>query len=266
LHKLPFAALRSKDGRYLVEDHPVGMAPSANLYFGAIDREDSVEVSQESSVLVVANPEFDRSRFPRLSELPGASDAADVARLYGQSEVLEGSHATKERFLASAGNHHVVHFAGHALSSSAVPLTSQLLLASGADETGALYAHELFVQRFPRTRVVILAACQSLGEGLSRTEGVGSLAAGFLAAGVPSVVATLWSVEDETSSQFSRALHEQLAAGQDALRALRSVQIQFIESGDETQRRPASWAAFVHVGGHVAGGAKALSKRQAQLH
>src|SRR5215218_4098707 len=116
-----------------------------------------------------------------------------VAALYPQAETLTGPWATKSRFLTEVGRYEIVHFAGHAISNEEFPLLSMLVLAPEAGSAGALMAHEIYGLKLERTRLVVLAACSTARARISPGEGVLGLARPFLAAGVPSVVASLWN-------------------------------------------------------------------------
>jgi CHAT domain-containing protein len=76
-----------------------------------------------------------------------------------------------------------------------------------------------------------------------------SLARPFLAAGVPSVVASLRDVDDDVSLDFSMAFHRALLADGDPAQAVREAQLGFLRSGDAVRAHPSSWAGFVNVGG-----------------
>jgi CHAT domain-containing protein len=72
----------------------------------------------------------------------------------------------------------------------------------------------------------------------------------FLAAGVPSVVASLWDVDDAVSRAFFVPFHRALASGGDPLVVLQQTQIASLRSRDGWLAHPASWAGFVSMGGH----------------
>src|SRR5262249_13699988 len=131
------------------------------------------------------------------------------------------------------------------------PMLSRLVLAPGEQDDGLLYAREIYRQRLTRTRLVVLSACSSAHGPISRSEGVLSLTRSFLAAGVPAVIGTLWTITDRGRADFSFELHRRLQRGTASSRALREVQLAFLTSGDRELRSPATWAAFQHVGaGH----------------
>jgi CHAT domain-containing protein len=76
------------------------------------------------------------------------------------------------------------------------------------------------------------------------SEGATSLARAFLAAGVPTVIASLWDVGDRPTATLSDAFHRNLLAGDDPEEALRKAQLAMLHGGDEAGRSPAAWGAF----------------------
>jgi CHAT domain-containing protein len=198
---------------------------------------------------VVGNPRVARDE--RLPSLPGAEhEAEEVARLYARSELLTGSGATKAAFLERLPESRIVHFAGHGESADA-PWSARLLFAPDPSrgDSGALHLHELWGRSLPRTRLVVLAACHTAAGAVSPAEGALSLARPFLAAGVPSVVGSLWAIDDVVSRRFFVAFHRALLQGGEPLEALRQTQLALLHEVDPVLSHPASWAGFVAAGG-----------------
>jgi CHAT domain-containing protein len=254
LHELPFAALYdAAAGRYLVEDHPIAVAPSAALLLhGLRVRGDAgFEPLEALRPLIVGSPLVDAQAFPSLTSLPGAEKEMNrVAALYPQAETLTGPGATKSRFLEEVGRHEIVHFAGHAISNEEFPLLSMLVLAPETGSAGALMAHEIYGLKLERTRLVVLAACSTARARISPGEGVLGLARPFLAAGVPSVVGSLWKVDDRTNPVFFEAFYRRLRDRASPVAALRAAQLELLQGQEPAQRSPAAWAAFeVIMGG-----------------
>src|SRR5207247_1419733 len=116
-------------------------------------------------------------------------------------------------------------------------------------DSGALYLHELGRLGLPRTRVVVLAACRTAAGAASRVEGALSLGRPFLAAGVPDVIASLWDIDDAVSHRFFVVFHRALLVEGDPVVALRKAQIALLRGDDVSLAHPASWAAFICMGG-----------------
>jgi len=254
LTRVPFAALVNRlTGRYLIEDRVIGYSPSSTLYLNAVHRSRSLEGRRVQRALVLGNPAFDPRSFPNTPSLPAAErEAHKIGNIYPGASVLIGADATRKAFLTAVPDSDVVHLATHARINDEYPLLSMLLLAkdphsSGKTAEGAVYAYDVYGLRLNQTRIVVLSGCETLG-GKAWSEGIGSLARPFLAAGVPTVVGTLWKVEDRNGLRFFEKFHRQLRSGQDALRALRAVQLEFLSNDDPSLRKPQLWAAYQAVG------------------
>ncbi|HEX7184965.1 MAG TPA: CHAT domain-containing protein [Thermoanaerobaculia bacterium] len=245
LHALPFAALRDPvTRRFLVEDHPIALAPSGTIFLKALLRRRS-RPTGVLSVLATGNPAFDRTLAPSLPELPAAAaEAAGVEALYGpDSTLLVGRDATRKRVLGELNKYEVIHFGVHAEINGRLPLFSRLLLAPESGDQGVLFAHELYDLHFPKTLLVVLAGCGTAGGSISDTEGVASLARPFLAGGASAVVGSLWRVDDRDTAEFSSRFHEEFVNSHNALVALQRTQLAMIGTKGE-ERPPAAWAAF----------------------
>lgn len=249
LQDVPFAALVSPaTGRHLIEDQAIEVAPSATLYVESLRRDRELAAHADQSALAVSDPTYDPSLFQALPALPHAGEeAAQVARTYPGSTLLTGAYATKARFLALVGRHGIIHAATHAVNRGNSPLLSTLVLAPEGKDSGALYAHELLGLRFEKTRLVVLSACSTAG---NRREGGGE---GFvrplLGAGVPTVLASLWPVDDRVTAQLFSIFHARFRAGEAAPAALRTAQLALLRGTEPSLRTPKAWAGFEVFGG-----------------
>jgi len=280
LSGVPFAALPwSVDGERLVDRFTITVAPSlalvgskdlydARTVGDAVARDSEVVVSGGAagpgSVLIIADPAFDTASYPGLSRLSWAAEsAAGIQALYQEATVLAGAEATAERVAAEVSRHEVVHFAGHAIAD---PLESKLLLATArgasafgspemlvesgtrlsldSSDPGVLTAGRLRELDLEATRVVVLAACSTAVGRYPESSEVADLATAFLAAGVPSVVASLWPVSDRASAALFEVFHRQLAAGEAPAEALRTAQLALRSNRDPQLNSPKSWAGF----------------------
>jgi CHAT domain-containing protein/tetratricopeptide (TPR) repeat protein len=258
LNDVPFAALKdTHTGRYLVEDHPVLVGPSATMLDRASARLRPDKLAADASVLVLANPRLDAADAPLLPDLSRAeAEARDLKALYPHATVLTGSGATRRAFVDNAGRHSIVHFAGHALANEQYSLLSRLLFArDGPAQSGSLFAHEILDLTFPATQLVVLAGCRTGTGEIRKGEGVISLARPFLAIGVPSVIATLWDVNDDASRELFATFYKSLRQGAEPAVALRDAQLRLLRDPDATLQSPVAWGAFISLGGlHSNGG------------
>jgi CHAT domain-containing protein len=252
LAQVPFSALfDARRGRYLIEDHPIAVAPSATLYIATVENRSHFPRGGSWNALAIGDPAFDPRLHPGLARLPeAAAEALEVAELHPGSESLRGQAATRKAFLAAAGHYRLLHFAGHAILDPFLPGRSHLILAASREEgSDALYADELAGLKLEATELVVLSACRTVGGTSNSREALTGLSTAFLAAGPPVVVASLWDVEDRGTNELMRMFHYALRQDGEPAAALRTAQLQFLRSPDPTLRSPASWAGFVAMGG-----------------
>jgi CHAT domain-containing protein len=253
LHALPFSLLRdSRSGNYLVQDHALAVSPSLRVYV-ASRRRDALLAGGKRQALIVAAPDFDRGIDPTLLPLRSGETDAAIAKNFPGSRVIGEGKATREAFLKAAGDFEILHFGGHSVVNPESPLLSQMLFAKNpADPSrGVLYAGDVLRQKFPRTRLMVLASCGTASGRISRTEGVESLARPFLATGVPTVVASLWSVNDQPTADFFNLFYRKLAQRFDPAGALQAAQVELIERKEGPAAKPWTWGAFEVIGGGV---------------
>lgn len=249
LFGLPFAALRDRaTGRYLVESRAVSISPSASFYVEGLSLEGSGGVLD--SVLAVGASEFDRVAFSRISSLREVeSEATAVAGVYHKATLLLGAEATKRRFVAEAGRHEVIHFAGHTLSVPESPLSSMMLFSSsGSGDSGALHASDIYHLDLKQARVVILFSCSTGLSQVGNSDGRLGLVRPFLARGIGTVVAALWDVRDQRAIDLGVAFHRQLKVHRNPVRALSEAQECLIRSSDRSLSSPSTWAVLQAFG------------------
>ena len=193
--------------------------------------------------------------FPAFERLPASrKEAEEIAALAppGQTVWTALDLAASREAVLKGGLHdyRVLHFATHGLADTRNPELSGLVLSQvdseGKPRAGFLSLSDIYELDLDAD-LVVLSGCQTaLGKEV-RGEGIMGLTRGFLYAGVPRVVASLWRVQDRTTSEmmtrFYRALwHDHLppaAALRAAQRSLRS---------DFRYRDRHSWAGFVLQG------------------
>ncbi len=150
----------------------------------------------------------------------------------------------------SLAGHRIVHFATHGLLNSERPEMSGLVLslvdAQGRPQEGFLRLPDVYDLKLDAD-LVVLSACQTaLGKDV-RGEGLLGLTRGFMHAGAPRVVASLWRVDDlATAELMGRFYRKMLTGGLPAARALREAQLSMLQ--DPRWRSPRDWAGFVLQG------------------
>jgi CHAT domain-containing protein len=155
-------------------------------------------------------------------------------------EALVDAEATGERLRREAPGRAYLHIAAHAALRPESPNSSFVELADGPFHTSDALTLDL-----RSCRLVTLSACRTgLGRQSGGDEQIGLLRA-FRLAGADAVLATLWRVDDSSTSTFMRHVYRQIADGALPQDALRCAQLAFICGADEPPRRhPYFWAGF----------------------
>ena len=282
LHLLPFAALIRNEPsawHYFVEWKPIHTVVSATVYAEIRSARRTPDTKPRSLVLeafgdplyprlvgqgaaIVENPEV-RSLAKRglaLDPLPAARQEVEgIAAMFGDRAVSYlGADATEERVKAIGRDVRYIHFACHGLLDEGVPLNSALALTipekPGANQdNGLLQAWEIFEQLRINADLVTLSACETgLGTEMGG-EGLIGLTRAFQYAGARSVLASLWSVADESTAELMNRFYGYLKAGKTKDEALRAAQMDLIRGSAGNRRsldlsQPFHWAAFELTG------------------
>src|SRR5205823_10284911 len=105
----------------------------------------------------------------------------------------------------------IVHFATHSVLNNEHPELSGVVLSlvdsKGRQQNGFLRLYDVYNLRLGAD-LVVLSACQTALGGEIRGEGLIGLTRGFLYAGAPRVVASLWEVDDRTSAELMKRFYE----------------------------------------------------------
>ena len=75
-----------------------------------------------------------------------------------------------------------------------------------------------------------------------------SLARGFIYAGVPSIVMTLWEVEDKSGANIMTFFYENLDKGMSKDVALQQAKLNYLDHAPQLRAHPYFWAAYVDIG------------------
>jgi CHAT domain-containing protein len=159
--------------------------------------------------------------------------------------------ATRERALsADLNQYRVLHFASHALLNTARPQLSGIVLSlydeKGNARDGFLRLNQIYNLRLSSDLVVLSACNTALGKDV-RGEGLIGLTRGFMYAGAPRVIASLWKVDDEATAELMKIFYRKLLREKmTAAKALRGAQTELQQQA--RWRSPYYWGAFVLQG------------------
>ena len=269
LWELPFQALLTPAGRYLLEDSSVSYAPSLTVLRETrkARRWEQTGAAGAQTLLAFGNPAFGKetvervqlvNRDEKLEPLPEAErEVKTLERLYGAGRGIAytGPAAREDRFKADAGKYRVLHLATHGILNDASPMYSHLVLAQGEGggrEDGLLEAWELMNLDL-HTDLVVLSACETARGRVGAGEGVIGLSWALFVAGSPTTVVSLWKVDSASTTELMLEFHRNLrpkgsapASAGTTAEALRRASLKLMR--DERYKHPFYWAGFVVVG------------------
>ncbi len=241
LHNLPFHALHN-GSRYLIEGFQVSYLPASTILMH-LDARNSEQDSGPTGREVSARPPlvFGYSENGHLQRVH--DEAKTIASLLNGRCYLEGE-ATIARLIEQAPGSPIIHLATHGQSRLDAPNFSYVRLADGQ-----LNAIDAFSLDLKACELVTLSGCETglaLSGGGDEQLGLGRA---FLAAGAPSLVMSLWPVEDNATNELMQLFYHYLLKGESKAQALRAAQCSLLHRADSTYTHPYFWAAFRLVGG-----------------
>lgn len=154
-------------------------------------------------------------------------EANAVANYATQATLLQEENATPQRVIERASDKEALHLGCHGIFDPQQPQESGLMLAGGWLTVQRLIA-EL---RLNACQLVTLGACQSW-----------VLTQAIMTAGAPSVVSSLWSVDDSATRALFEAFYAHIANGHPPANALR--QATALIRQQAAWQHPFYWAAF----------------------
>jgi CHAT domain-containing protein/Flp pilus assembly protein TadD len=285
LHLLPFAALvRARDDgaagaepdwQYLVEWKPLHVVVSATVYAELRKARQGRREPQAPTLVAFGDPAYPSAgpdvadtvatrdpvvrsmltRGYRLPRLPATRrEVTAIAALYeGRAQTYLGEAATEERAKSAGIRGRYLHFASHGLIDERFPLNSGLALTipeapREGQDNGILQAWEIFERLRLDSDLVVLSACETgLGKEMGG-EGLVGLTRAFQYAGARSVLASLWSVADESTAVLMERFYGYLRAGLSKDAALRRAQLDLIRRARSDTAsdgsHPYYWGAF----------------------
>ncbi len=188
-----------------------------------------------------------------ITELPGAVKEIKLLKNNYKGFYPTRMNASERVWKKNAADYGIVHFAMHGLIDENEPEFSSLVFAEDGDaqEDNFLYAYEIKKSKL-NASLVVLSACETGAGKYQRGEGVMSIGRGFMYAGVPSVVMTLWKLNDQSAAELIGNFYKNLANGMQKDKALQQAKLQYLEASNNNTAHPALWACLMQLGDYSA--------------
>ncbi len=280
LQYLPFSALPEpgtvgKNIKPLLENHEITYLPSAST-LAVIRREHRERKIPPKTLAVIADAVFsnDDDRLTKINHQPIPKQSipfinpnfsferlsftrkeaeAILALVTDKSQTLQAlDFAANRAFVTSSqlSDYRIIHFATHGILDTENPALSGVVLSlfneKGRVENGFLRLQDIFNLKLP-AELIVLSACET---GLSKEikgEGLVGLARGFMYAGSPRVLVSMWSVDDEATSELMKRFYTKILKQRlTPAAALRAARLELWK--DEKYSAPYYWAGFTLQG------------------
>lgn len=179
--------------------------------------------------------------------LHAEKEVSNAVEIMGGTELLD-TDASEFALKHKTSNRDIFHVASHGVVNDADPMYSYLRLHGDSLEDGQLHAYEVLKLQLTE-RMAVLNACQTGRGQVLRGQGVLSMGYAFQQAKCPTVIMSLWSIEDNATQRIFDRFYQELALSQNASEALRAAVNHYIDNiGGDDFRHPSYWAPFVMVG------------------
>ncbi|MBW4512462.1 MAG: tetratricopeptide repeat protein [Scytonematopsis contorta HA4267-MV1] len=258
LFNVPFPALLDEKGKYLVEKHTILTAPSIQVLDLTRQQKqrNSKLAARGKNALVVGNPTIPKIKFGdsqmNLSPLPGSEREANTVAKLLDTQALIGNKANKAVVMEKMQNAGTIHLATHGLLQDfkgfgvpgAIVLAADSKPSRNDGINGLLTAGEILDMKL-RADLVVLSACDT-GRGKITGDGVIGLSRSLISAGVPSVIVSLWKVNDNSTEFLMSEFYRNLQQNPDKAIALRQAMLTTMKQ--QAYSNPLRWAAFTLIG------------------
>lgn len=244
-----------RDLSYLLKKNPISYSYSSTLLFRDYYHKHNVQ-----SLLAFA-PEYDLSPindylFERgLSEklklhplLYAKEEVSNISKIY-KGEIYLDDKASETVFKKNASDFGIIHLAMHTIIDDVDPMHSKMIFANHNDtlNDGFLNTYEIYELDL-QAQMAVLSACNTGSGKINKGEGIMSLARGFIFAGVPSIIMTLWEVEDKSGSKIMTLFYENLERGLSKDIAMQKAKLSYLDQSTQLFSHPYFWSAFVSIG------------------
>lgn len=243
---------------YLIRTYSINYANSANLLF-----KQTTSLLRKNKIKTIAfaplyaegeSIEILHKIYP-LIPLPGvAKEVAQISKIV-DADVFNDEEATEDNFRKNAEKYDILHLAMHAFINDSLPAFSSFAFTQHNTEdptkNGLLNTADIYNLNM-NAKLTVLSACNTGSGQLKEGEGIMSLARGFLYAGCPAIVMSLWEVEDESGTQIITAFYRNLKKGKSKDESLRLAKLEYLNSVSSRRAHPHYWLGFVSIGDNSA--------------
>lgn len=251
LNYLPFESLTTQalpkakgyhQLHYALYQHTISYAYSATSYY----YQQYQHKNQTNSQILGFAPNYDNNL--KLSTLKANIQEVQFLEKEYSGAYYYNEKATKKVFQTESKHFNILHLASHGYADNHELQQAKLFFAQESPDSfsAVLYPHEI-VQLPLQADFVVLSACKTAIGYWQEGEGIMSLARDFMYAGVPSILTTLWQINDQSSSQIIQDFYQELRTAPKH-KALQLAKQHYIEQASAFRAHPYFWSGYILVG------------------
>ncbi len=251
LHYLPFEILMH-DNEFLLETTTISYA-SALSFLGHISTKNNDKQKQNIALFAPSYSAFAPSTTQLAVRgepynLKGTlKEVESISKLFADSDLYINESASKASFKNMSNNYSILHLSMHSFINDQDSELSSLVF-SDSDLDYELYISELYGLNL-NADMAVLSACNTGVGQLKTGKGIISMTTAFTAAGVPSVLSSLWSAPDEATEKIMTSFYGHLKKGETKNTALKNAKLDYLKNTDDPNlKHPYYWAGFVLTG------------------
>ncbi|MEL6942718.1 MAG: CHAT domain-containing protein, partial [Bacteroidota bacterium] len=226
---------------YLVQDYSISYTYSSTLLLQHRGNKKAGELSFGGFAPVFLGGSNIPER-SELGELPYSQmEVENIYSLIGGKSYFQAD-ASLANFKEQAANFNILHLSTHAAVNDEKPAQSRIYFHDDYLTINEIYNLPI------NANFTVLSACETGVGDYRRGEGMLSLARAFMYAGCPSLMTSLWQVNDEKTADLMQDFYDQLLQKKPKDQALQQAQINYLKTASMEAAHPFYWAAFVQVG------------------
>ncbi len=237
LSLLAFETLITKNNHLEKSNYLIKSAEISYLYSHSFLNNTKTKITKSTSFLGFAPIHFKNLH---LKTLVNTQQEIKNSINFYSGKIFINAKATKNNFLEELPKHNIIHLATHANAQDSI------------NPWIAFYDQKITLPELYLTKnkasLVVLSGCNTTLGKQEIGEGVMSLARGFFYGGSQSVVSSLWSVDDKSTTYIMNQFYKNLYNGQTKSLALHNAKLNYLDNHSLSELSPHYWASFILLG------------------
>lgn len=228
--------------QYALYQHTISYAYSATSYY----YQQYEHQNQANSQILGFAPNYENNL--KLSTLKANVQEVSFLEKEFSGVYYYNKKASKKVFQQQSNHFNILHLASHGYADNHELQQAKLFFAQEFQDSSSavLYPHEI-VQLPLHADFVVLSACKTAIGYWQEGEGIMSLARDFMYAGVPSILTTLWQINDQSSSTIIQDFYRELRT-RPKHQALQIAKQHYIEQASAFGAHPYFWSGYILLG------------------